>query len=390
MTALLTMYDRWVKAASEGQVTGVVLVDLSAAFDLVSPDLLIQKLRIYGFKEDILSWLTSYLTNRSQAVWIDHVFSELKPNSLGVPQGSNLGPLLFLIFFNDLPDTIQESVDCYADDSTLGATGRNITEIGRKLTDDCNNLSDWMASNTFKLNAGKTHFLTMGTSRRLQGLTEQLQVVMDDVTLKESKEKCETLLGIKIQNNLEWSEQLQYLTAKLKKRLGGLANLKSVMGSSAKKGIVEGIFNSVLCYCLPLFGGCTNSEVKTLQVQQNKAAQIVLSLPPRSHRNTMYDKLNWLTVNQLIVYHTLISVHRIRLKGEPEYLADILGKTSRQAGEDIIVENIKLGLVRKSFTFRGAIQWNKLPPDLRREPKIGKFKKRLRDWIGENIERFLP
>ena len=127
-----------------------------------------------------------------------------------------------------------------------------------------------------------------------------------------------------------------------------------------------------------------------MQVQQNKAAQIVLSLPQRSHRNTMYDKLNWLTVNQLIVYHTLISVHRIRLKGEPEYLADILGKTSRQAGEDIIVENIKLGLVRKSFTFRGATQWNKLPPDLRREPKLGKFKKRLRNWIGENVERFLP
>jgi hypothetical protein len=104
----------------------------------------------------------------------------------------------------------------------------------------------------------------------------------------------------------------------------------------------------------------------------------------------VYDKLNWFTVNQLIVCHTLISVHRISLKGEPEYLAGILGKIIRQAVEDIIVENIKLGLVRKSFTFRGAIQWNKLPPDSRRELKLGKFKKILRNWIGENVERFLP
>jgi hypothetical protein len=79
MTALLTMYDKWVKAASKGQISGVVLVDLSAAFDLVSPDILVQKLRIYGLKEDIISWISSYLSDRYQSVWIDHIFSDLLP-----------------------------------------------------------------------------------------------------------------------------------------------------------------------------------------------------------------------------------------------------------------------------------------------------------------------
>ena len=97
LTALLTMYDNWLKAAGKGQVSGVVLVDLSAAFDLVSPSLLIQKLRIYGVEEDMISWLTSYLTDSFQTVWIDHVFSSFTSNSLGVLQGSILGPLLFLI-----------------------------------------------------------------------------------------------------------------------------------------------------------------------------------------------------------------------------------------------------------------------------------------------------
>ena len=85
-----------------------------------------------------------------------------------------------------------------------------------------------------------------------------------------------------------------------------------------KKNIVEGVFNSVLCYCLPLFGGCNNSDVNTLQVQQNKAAQIVLSLPPRHNREYMYNKLGWLTVHQLIVYHPLITVYRIRQAREPD------------------------------------------------------------------------
>ena len=161
------------------------------------------------------------------------------------------------------------------------------------------------------------------------------------------------------------------------------------MKSSAKKNIVHGVFNSVLCYCLPLFGGCDNSEISSLQVQQNKAAQIVLSLPPRHNREYMFNQLGWLTVNQLIVYHTNIAVYKIRKSMEPEYLANILGKTSRLGKNYIIVENIKLGLTRKSFTVRGALQWNKLPPDLRSEPKLGAFKKSLKKWVLENVPRFL-
>ena len=85
MTALLSMYEKWVKAASVGQLSGVVLVDLSAAFDLVSPALLIHKLRVYGFDDSTRQWILSYLTNRYQSVWIAHVLSEFKENSIGVP-----------------------------------------------------------------------------------------------------------------------------------------------------------------------------------------------------------------------------------------------------------------------------------------------------------------
>ena len=386
MTALLSMYEKWVKAATLGQVSGVVLVDLSAAFDLVMPELLIQKLKIYGLNDDFTSWIISYLTGRFQSVWIDHVYSDYLETNIGVPQGSNLGPLFFLIFFNDLPSFISGDIDCYADDSTLGATAEDANQISQRLSGDCDKLSMWMEGNKFKLNADKTHFMVIGTSARLQ-ITEKVKVSMDGVELSESSDNKEALLGITMQNNLKWCSQVEELSKKLKKRLTGLGNLKYLMNRSKKDSIVQGVFNSVLCYCLPLFGGCSNSQVQMLQVQQNKAAQIVLNFPPRTSRDLMFDKLKWLTVSQLIAYHTAITVYRVRLSKSPEHLANLLCRENHNG--HIILKNPKLQVYKDSFIFRGGILWNKLPRELRSCLTFPKFKSDLKGLITGNIPRFV-
>ena len=386
-TALLQMYDRWIRAAAAGQVSGVVLIDLSAAFDLVDSDILIKKLRIYGLHEDFLQWVRSYLTDRHQAVWIDHVFSEFVSHSIGVPQGSNLGPLFFLIYYNDLLSTLDCSIDAYADDSTMSATGSTVAEIGASLTSNCEEVVSWMCSNQFKLNADKTHLLTVGTGERLRILQSKVEVEMDGVHLVESKEGCELMLGCQLESNLKWHVQIEDLLAKLKKRLVGLTSLKYILPYNTRNTITLGMFNSVLVYCLPLFGGCDIAEIKQIQVLQNKAAQIVSHSAPRSPRLPMYSKLKWLTVNQLITYHTLLTIFKIRKCGEPEYLAKFL-KNDNRAGR-IIVPNTQLSLAKKSFVWRGSEQWNLLSSQLRDSTKIGHFKRGARNWVLENIPPFL-
>ena len=385
-TALLQMYDRWVEAAHLGQVSGSLLLDMSAAFDLVSSDILIKKLKIYGVQDDFINWIQSYLTHRYQSVWIDHVMSDFLPCDVGVPQGGNLGPLFFLLFVNDLPFSLTCPMDQYADDSTVTATEKTTQQINSKLEANGVEICKWMEENKLKLNADKTNMMTLGTDQRLKLPGNKVEVQMDGVILGESDNLHEVMLGVTFQPNLKWDQQIVELSKKLKKRIAGLAHVKFVLPYQLRKTVSEGIFNSVLCYCLPLFGGCKVSDMNDLQVLQNRVAKIVTHSPPRTNRNKMFDQLNWLTVNQLIKYHTLLAVFRFRMTGEPEYFASSFCVTNRN--NKIIVKNSNLTLLRNSFRYRGSLDWNLLPAHVRNMSRIGQFKKELKSWIKSNVARF--
>ena len=132
---------------------------------------------------DMISWIKSYLDNRFQAVWVNHTLSEFIESEVGVPQGSILGPLLFIIFFNDLPRSLNCSVESYADDTTLTGSG-SIENIEVQLNNDCSTVSHWMRANKLKLNPDKTHILLVGTQQRINSLDTTINVVIDGITLQ--------------------------------------------------------------------------------------------------------------------------------------------------------------------------------------------------------------
>ena len=374
-TALLTIYDRWVRAAAKGHINGVVLIDLSSAFDLVDHDILQMKLRIYGLQDDFLSWVNSYLRERFQAVWIDHTMSNFIKCDVGVPQGSILGPLLFLIYFNDLPRSIPSHVDSYADDTTISCSGFDIQEVEEKLTADCNSIETWMKTNKLKLNVKKTHVLTIGTQNRLMKIGKKVDVKLEDVRLEESPSGAEVLLGCKVQTNLKWNKHIEMIMAKLSSRLCGLAYLRHICPFKIKKTVTECMFTSIVIYCLPLIGGMGAGLLREVQTLQNKAARLVCNAPSTAHRKEMYDKLNWMTINQLIAYHSLLAVYKLRQQKEPGYLANWVCNDSRNGR--IMIPTTNLTVTNESFCFRGPTMWNILPilEALRRTWQLGFFRR---------------
>ena len=182
---ILNMIDLWLNAIDNGQMIGVVLVDFKKAFDLVDHQILINKLEMYGIKDQALSWFKTYLTNRKQQVIINNSKSDFKHISCGVPQGSILGPLLFLLFINDLPlYTNNVFTDLYADDTTLYDVQDSMEQIEKNLQAALNNLHIWCRANGMILNSSKTKVMLVTTNQKRQRLSnDNLNLNINNNTL---------------------------------------------------------------------------------------------------------------------------------------------------------------------------------------------------------------
>ena len=215
-TALHNIIDNWLCNIDAGKLTGVLFIDLSKAFDTVNHDVLLKKLLSFGICQNTFNWFSSYLRNRTQCVKWKGVLSKEKNVTIGVPQGSILGPLFFILFVNDYPKCLKHStVTIYADDTTQDVSDKSIDVIEKKLHEDLLNSMNWMSRNKLTMNLKKTQCMLIGTSQNLSKC-RKLCVKVGDVLIENVK--CAKLLGVNIDECLSWSVHIDVLCKKLQQK----------------------------------------------------------------------------------------------------------------------------------------------------------------------------
>ena len=271
--AVGSMADDWLHAIDIGRIIAALFVDLKRAFDTVDPPVLLTKLKRKGASDLALRWFKSYLNNRKQQVEIRGATSNSKNLSLGVPQGSILGPLLFLIYIDDVVDSIKNgNVTMYADDTTLYVSGTSFNEIQTMLQEDVNSLSQWIKDNKLTLNVDKTKLMIIGSKQRLRSCENtSINIFYDGNPIERcTKIKC---LGVIIDENILWHNHVDFVCKKVFAGLAVLRRIRPFVDNCTLKLLYMCIVQSQMDYCCEVWGNRFNMHTERITKLQKKGCK---------------------------------------------------------------------------------------------------------------------
>ena len=263
-----------------------VYIDLKKAFDTVNHKILIQKLELYGIRGHALEWFKSYLNDRKQYVACGQVKSNMAAVEFGVPQGSNLGPLLFLIYVNDLPRCLNNGhATLFADDTTVYNTANNIGEIQNKTNEDLKNLVEWCRANKLTLNTSKTYGCIFG-----ENPTQEIGIKIGDTDVNMSQSV--KYLGVHVDSKLSWKAHIAHVANKINQTLGALYRVRHSLNLKAMKTVYYSLIHSHLIYCQEVWGTAYKTALVPLVIAQKKAIRLITNAQYRASTAPLFKELS--------------------------------------------------------------------------------------------------
>ena len=276
-TSLHCVLDDWYENMDEGEYTAACVFDISKCFDCINHSLLLSKLEKYGIRNTALKWFTSYLSGRTQAVTCRGKPSGFKELVHGVPQGSILGPFLFLLFINDISSYAANgcAINLFADDLLTYTSGKDLEEVRQRLQQCVNNICDWYKVNRLKANPTKSKLIVIGTKTLLENVNDDnFHITYNYIKIPLVNEI--TYLGIKITSDLTWSEHIKEHARKINYKLVQLKKLaKSGCPKSLLMTIYKTFIQSRIDYGISIWGCTTKENMYKIQRLQNRAARII-------------------------------------------------------------------------------------------------------------------
>lgn len=306
--AILDFTGNLVDNLNKGNYTLGLFLDMSKAFDSINHHTLFRKLEFYGIRGNVLSWFKSYLSNRYLKVKIRNATSKKYLMTYGTPQGSVLGPLMYIIMANDLVECLKFS-NCvtFADDTTIFISGNNLKFLYRKINEDLKQLGDWFDSNSLTLNADKSKYILFRTKRKEINYTGKIVLGGKEI----NRVQHIKFLGVTIDEYLEWDRQVNSVLTKMISGNYGISMVKNIVPVKCKLLIYNSNIFSHLSYALSVWGPMLrDKDKKKIQIQQNRSIRQIFNISKRTRLLEFYKKGNIMKFNDLIDLSLLKLSHR--------------------------------------------------------------------------------
>ena len=369
-TQLLEVLDEWTQAVDRGVPMDAVYLDFQKAFDSVPHVRLIEKLKSYGISGQVLGWIRSFLEGRTQQVLVDGAYSSQTPVKSGVPQGSVLGPLMFLIYINDLPDSVLTSVKMFADDSKLYGPADS-PDSRQLLQDDLHRLSRWSEQWQLPFNVSKCKVLHIGP----RNPCSNYKMSGKDLECCEQERD----LGIIVDGTLRFHSQASSAAAKANQLLGIIRRSFASLTASSLPLLYKTLIRPHLEFGNSVWGPMSRGDQKLVEKVQRRATKLVPELRTRPYKERLQElRLPSLTYRRLrgdmiVIYQIL---HRL-LDVDQDMLQ--LSTTRHTRGHELKLDILRARtLPRRHFlSVRAAATWNGLPASVVSAPSLASFKSRI-------------
>ena len=381
VTALLQATENWYKNIDCGYINGVVLVDLSKAFDTVDHTILLKKLGMYGINNTPLDWFKSYLDDRQQCCMVNGIQSEFKPITTGVPQGSILGPLLFLLYINDLPNCLTSTTPgMYADDTQITASAETINELENILNFDLKNLHTWLCANKLSANCTKTEFIAIASNYRLNQFTNEPKIELNNEAIKRVKKS--KLLGVMVDDKLLWDAHINEII--VPKVLKGLRMLRQLRDLLSLRNLIE-VYNALVSphfdYCSLIWGNCGTVLKNKLQKLQNRAARIITRSGYEIRSTSILSLLNWSNLESKMTQTKANMMFKIVNGAAPNHLQEMFSFVNESHSYNLRNSDVNLKIplprteyLKRSLAYSGPVLWNNLPSSVKSAPTLNIFR----------------
>ena len=321
-TALVHMIDKWLQAIDKGDMVGVIFIDLRKAFELVD-HILLKKMSSYKLNPESLDWFCSYLSNRTQKVSFDNEMASKGYIKYGVPQGSILGPLLFLLFINDLPLYTDVFAALYADDQTLYEINSSKIGIETKLQKALSDLAQWCRLNGMVINIDKTKAMIVTTRQKRSKMEDAFHITLNDMPL--SQVSTEKVLRVQVDNNLMWTDHISNVSKKMSTNIWLLSRIKRYLSIEHRVVFYKSYIQPHIDYANIVWGNAAKTNLLQIKRLQRKACRVILNYNVDDIHQSV-DDLRIMTFSERVFLRKAKFMFKVSNNITPDYINSLFTK----------------------------------------------------------------